>query len=161
MCLQGPQRSVLGSLLEASCDLFCSLPRWVCPASEKECPRTVFHGESVKAWLAKTCKRYSTSFENRVWAPDAVRLPSWSQNTFILPSSSYLRGPYTDTATHVVLVLHTVLGFWCSLSRLGVHFGVLLARAMGDPAAQNCFFSGLGSVCLFFWFQVASGGAFG
>ena len=93
VCLQGPQRSVLGTFLEASWDPFCSLPRWVCAASEKECPRTVFHGESVKASLAKTGKPYSTSFENRVWDPDAVRLPTWSQNTFILPSSSYLRDP--------------------------------------------------------------------
>ena len=32
---------------------------------------------------------------------------------------------------------------------------------MGDPAAQNWFFSGLGSVRVFFCLQVLSGGAFG
>ena len=92
VCLQCPQRSVC-SLLEVPWVPFCGPRQWVCAASEKECPRTVFRGESLRASFAKTGKPYSTSFENRVWAQDAVSLPTWFQNTFILPSSSYLCGP--------------------------------------------------------------------
>ena len=57
--------------------------------------------------------------------------------------------------------MHIVLGFWCSLSRLGVPFGVLLARAMGDPAAQNWFLFWPRQRLRDFWFQVVSGTAFG
>ena len=36
-----------------------------------------------------------------------------------------------------------------------------MARAMADPAAQNLFFSSLGGVRVFCYFQVVSGVAFG
>ena len=57
-------------------DPFCGLRQWVCAASEKVVPRTVFRCESQRASIAKTGKPYSTSFKNRKRAPDGGLPPA-------------------------------------------------------------------------------------
>ena len=91
-----------GALLAASWDPFCSLCWWVCAASEKELPRTVFRCESQKALIAKTGKPYSTSYENRGWAHDGVHLPTCTQNASIFLSKLMCSGIQTDTLTNVL-----------------------------------------------------------
>ena len=111
--------------------------------------------------ITKTCKPYSTSFKNRRFASDGTKSPTCVPKASIFaPKRSFWRFqtvPNMYVSWHIIWSLH-FRDFGC---RLGSQFGPLLACMSRDPAAQNWFFSGLGTVRVIFCPQVVSGAAFG